>query len=157
MSAARRLALPAALLAALLASAALVPALRAQDAAADIVVAASGLRNDRGSVRCYLFASAGGYPTRPASAVARAVVAPAADRTARCAFPAVAPGEYAVALHHDEDGDGQFDTGIFGIPSEGTAASRDARGSMGPPRYEDARITHGTIETRLEVRMQYVL
>ena len=130
--------------------------LGAQDVGSDIVVSASGLRNDRGTVRCYLFSSAEGYPTRPLSAVARDVVAVTSERTARCTFRGVAPGDYAVALHHDEDGDGLFDTGIFGIPTEGTAASRDARGSLGPPSFADARFTHAGAETRLDVRMQYV-
>lgn len=134
-----------------------VARLHAQDRGADIVVSASGLRHERGNVRCYLFASPEGYPTRPDAAIARVVVAVTSARTARCTFVGVAPGDYAVALHHDEDGDERFDTGIFGIPMEGTAASRDARGSMGPPSFEAARITHGPSETRLEVRMQYVL
>lgn len=63
------------------------------------------------------------------------------------------PGTDAVALHHDDD---RFGTGLFGIPTEGTGASRDARGSMGPPSFEDARVVHGASKLRLAVRMQSV-
>jgi uncharacterized protein (DUF2141 family) len=155
-SLAAALALAALAVPAVLAAQEAAPTPDAPAAGSDIVVSATGLRNDSGSLRCYLFASAEGFPTRPASAIARDVTPLTGGRAGRCAFRNVAPGIYAVAIHHDEDGDGRFDTGIFGIPTEGTAASRDARGSMGPPSFDAARITHGPAPTRLDVRMQYV-
>jgi uncharacterized protein (DUF2141 family) len=32
-----------------------------------------------------------------------------------------------------------LDTGWFGIPKEGYGCSNDAKGNMGPPKYEDAK------------------
>lgn len=123
---------------------------------ASIEVLADGMHSDRGQLRCFLFDRQDGYPTRPATAVARSVVAIAADRTARCRFENVAPGTYALALHHDEDADGEMDTGIFGIPTEGTGASRDARGSMGPPSFRDAAFVHQERPTTLRIHVSYV-
>jgi uncharacterized protein (DUF2141 family) len=123
---------------------------------ATIAVTASDFRSANGNLRCYLFASREGYPTEPRRAAATVVAPIGADRTARCVFEAVAPGTYALALHHDEDADGEMDTGIFGIPTEGTGASRDARGSMGPPSFESAQFVHVERETTLRVRMAYV-
>lgn len=130
--------------------------LAAQDAAPSrIVVDAHGMRSDRGRLRCYLFARAEDFPTHPDRA-ARASIAIVESGRARCTFDGVPNGTYAVALHHDEDGDGAFDTGIFGIPTEGTGASRDARGSMGPPSFADARFDHAGGELRLSIRVGYV-
>ncbi len=121
---------------------------------ARLVVVVSEIRSDRGSVRCTIFASSQGWPSDPARAVAAAAGTPHGGRT-ECVFEGLAPGEYAVAVHHDEDGEGDFDTGIFGIPTEGVGASRDAHGTMGPPSFEDARITLRAGENRTRVHVAY--
>jgi uncharacterized protein (DUF2141 family) len=123
-------------------------------ARARLVVIVSELRNDHGSIRCTLFSSASGFPSDPTRAVARASATPRGGR-GECVFDDLAPGTYAVAVHHDEDGEGDFDTGIFGIPTEGVGASRDARGSMGPPSFDDARIELHAGENRTRVHVTY--
>ncbi len=59
-------------------------------ARARIAVELVELRNDRGRVGCLLFASARGFPTEIARAVARAGSAPA-SRRATCVFDDLAP------------------------------------------------------------------
>ncbi|MDR0756381.1 MAG: DUF2141 domain-containing protein [Tannerella sp.] len=49
----------------------------------------------------------------------------------------VEPGEYAVSVMHDENGNNKLDTGTFGIPTEKTGFSNNARGQMGPPSFKD--------------------
>jgi uncharacterized protein (DUF2141 family) len=49
------------------------------------------------------------------------------------------PGTYAVAVVHDEDGDGRLDARFLGIPKEGIGASNDAQGRFGPARFDAAR------------------
>ncbi len=39
---------------------------------------------------------------------------------------------------HDENGNGKLDKNFIGMPTEGYGASRAARGTMGPPKWEDA-------------------
>ncbi len=56
----------------------------------------------------------------------------------RIFFPSLPIGEYAIAVYHDENGDGSMDTNFIGIPTEGAGASRDAEGNFGPPSFEDA-------------------
>ena len=126
----------------------------AQATTGRLVVDISGLRNDGGRLGCLLFASREGFPSEPTRAVGHASGTPHARR-GRCVFENVTPGTYAVAVHHDEDGDGVFDTGIFGIPLEGVGASRDAHGTMGPPSFEDARIDVPAGETHIAVHMAY--
>jgi len=47
-------------------------------------------------------------------------------------------GTYALAIFHDEDDDGELDKNWLGIPKEPIGFSNDAKGRMGPPRFEDA-------------------
>ena len=49
------------------------------------------------------------------------------------------PGQYAIAIFHDENDNQELDTGLFGIPKEGYGFSNDARGKFGPPSFSDAR------------------
>jgi uncharacterized protein (DUF2141 family) len=126
----------------------------AQPPATRLVVAVSEMRSDHGSVRCMLFSSATGFPSDPSRSVARAAAAPHGGR-AECVFENVTPGTYAVAAHHDEDGEGDFDTGLFGIPTEGVGASRDAHGTMGPPSFADARFDVHAGENRTRIHMTY--
>ncbi|GAC1352345.1 MAG: DUF2141 domain-containing protein [Polyangiales bacterium] len=50
----------------------------------------------------------------------------------------VARGRYAVVVYHDENGNDALDTNLLGIPTEAYGFSRDARGTFGPPSFEDA-------------------
>ena len=56
---------------------------------------------------------------------------------------------------HDEDDDGAMDTGIFGVPKEGWAVSRNASPSMRAPRFDEAVVAHDGSSTTLRLRMQY--
>jgi len=47
-------------------------------------------------------------------------------------------GEYAIAVHHDENGNDEVDTNFLGIPNEDFGASNNAKGFMGPPSFKDA-------------------
>jgi uncharacterized protein (DUF2141 family) len=53
----------------------------------------------------------------------------------------VAPGKYAVSLFHDENDNGKLDTGAFGIPTEKTGFSNNAKGTYGPPKFDDCKFT----------------
>ena len=45
-----------------------------------------------------------------------------------CSFDPIPAGTYAVACFHDENKNGKCDTGLFGIPTEGTEPNApDAR------------------------------
>jgi len=75
---------------------------------------------------------------------------------ARCVFEDVPPGRYAISAIHDEDSEGDFDRGLFGIPTEGWTASNDAHlGRLGPPRFDDALFAFDGRLLRLRARMRY--
>ncbi len=121
---------------------------------ATLTVQVEGLKDDRGKVHASLYASEDGFPTRPEKALRQVDVKIEGGR-ARVVFEGIPPGGYAVAAYHDENGDGKLDTGFLGIPSEGLASSNDAKGFMGPPSFEKARVEVGPGENRIVIRIGY--
>jgi uncharacterized protein (DUF2141 family) len=63
-------------------------------------------------------------------------------------------GEYAVKVFHDENGNGELDKRILGIPAEAYGFSNDARGSMGPPEYEKAAFQLDSAGKKLTIHVQ---
>jgi uncharacterized protein (DUF2141 family) len=114
----------------------------------------SGLRSNSGQVGCTIYGSARGFPTDPSAALQRRWC-PIASAAAACPFDPLPAGAYAVACFHDENGNGELDTGLFGIPTEGTAASNDARGVMGPPSFDKAKFAFAGSASDLPLRMGY--
>jgi uncharacterized protein (DUF2141 family) len=66
-------------------------------------------------------------------------------------------GPCAVAVFHDENGNGKLDMGWFPLPgpTEGTGASNGATGKLGPPSFDDARIDCRAGETVVRVKLAY--
>jgi uncharacterized protein (DUF2141 family) len=129
--------------------------LGAQQPAASLSLVATGLKSDRGALRCALFSArqADAFPTKPAVAQRQRVAIK--ERSAACVFTGLVPGDYAAALYHDEDDNGRLNTNFIGIPNEGMGASRDPKGSFGPPSFEDARFTYGGDVRTLKITMRY--
>jgi uncharacterized protein (DUF2141 family) len=47
-------------------------------------------------------------------------------------------GTYAISLFHDKDENEELNTNWIGMPKEPFGFSNDAKGRMGPPKFEDA-------------------
>lgn len=69
----------------------------------------------------------------------------------------VVPGRYAAQLFHDENGNDRMDRGLFGIPKEGFAFSRDAPIHMSPPKWDEAQFTFPGGTQSMQVKMRYFL
>ncbi|HKP64617.1 MAG TPA: DUF2141 domain-containing protein, partial [Polyangiales bacterium] len=132
-------------------AAAAVPA----NAPGRVVVELLGLTSDAGQVLAALFRNSTGFPEEPQRAQQRKLVK-IKGRRVELAFDNVPPGLFAVSLFHDEDANGKMKTGMFGIPSEGYGFTRDARGSFGPPSFEDARLQLSAGEAKkVTIHMKY--
>lgn len=126
-----------------------------QDSGNVIRVDVSGFRNDKGQAFCALFAPADGFPTDSKRALAR-VRAPIVNGNAVCEFKGVAPGQYAVSVFHDENSNQKMDTNFLGIPKEGVGASNDAKGHMGPPKFDAAAFQYTGGRIALKIKMFYI-
>ncbi|MCB9538518.1 MAG: DUF2141 domain-containing protein [Myxococcales bacterium] len=110
------------------------------------------LRNDRGSLRCGLYAEADNWLEGDPAGNARALIR---HGEATCVFRDVPPGIYAIAALHDEDDDGEMDTNLLGIPEEGHSASKNAQEGELKPDWDDARFEYRGGELHLKARMEY--
>lgn len=54
-------------------------------------------------------------------------------------FKDIPDGIYAISLFHDLNSNGKMDTNFIGIPKEDYACSNNAKGFMGPPKWNDAK------------------
>jgi uncharacterized protein (DUF2141 family) len=113
-------------------------------------------RNDNGVAGCLLFSSAEGFPTDASKAI-KSVGGKIANHHAVCDFADVAPGQYAIAAMHDENSNGKVDTNFLGIPTEGVGASNDAKGFMGPPKFNDAHFEFKGGRLDLAIHIRYLL
>jgi uncharacterized protein (DUF2141 family) len=59
------------------------------------------------------------------------------------AVPGVPKGTWAVLVYQDENGNGELDRNLIGIPKENYGFSRDAAGKFGPPGFDEAAIQVG--------------
>jgi uncharacterized protein (DUF2141 family) len=77
------------------------------------------------------------------------------DKKSRVEFKDVPYGVYAVSGFHDEDSNGKLNTGMFGIPKEGTLTSNNAVEKMGPPKFEDAKFDLKASILKLGIKVKY--
>jgi uncharacterized protein (DUF2141 family) len=142
---------------ALIAAAVLAPAPAAgSTAGVEVVVEVTGLRNTRGTVLACLTEERRRFPSCNDDTLSHRLSAPAST-TLVLRFHDIAPGTYAIALLHDENGNGRADRALSMIPREGFGFSRDAPVRMGPPSFDSAAISVGTSPVRETIRMRYML
>ncbi|CAM4237921.1 DUF2141 domain-containing protein [Gillisia limnaea] len=76
------------------------------------------------------------------------------DKKAIFTFKDIPDGIYAVSVFHDEDDNGELTTNFLGIPKESYGASNNAKGTFGPPKWENAKfeVRNGEI-VKLKIRL----
>lgn len=57
-----------------------------------------------------------------------------------CPIPDLPIGKYALAIFHDENGDGICNLGLFGIPKEGFGFSKNFRPRLRAPDFKDCEL-----------------
>jgi uncharacterized protein (DUF2141 family) len=107
--------------------------------AADLEIIVTGIRDQesQGKVFIGVFNSPDGF-LKDERRYARAAI-PVVGGVARIIFT-LPPGRYAAVVFHDANNNGELDTNAIGIPLEDYGFSRDARGLMSAPSFEDAAL-----------------
>jgi uncharacterized protein (DUF2141 family) len=106
-------------------------------------------------VRICVTADAKHFPGCQDDPAARRMSVPVAQAAA-LRFDDLPSGDYAVALFHDENGNGRIDT-RFGIPAEGVGFSNNPRLMFGPPSFARAAVALTNRTTAETVRLRYFL
>lgn len=125
-------------------------------AASSIKVVVVGLHSNNGEVDCALFGSAEGFPGDSGKAI-KTMTSKIENGQGVCIFSGVAPGDYAVSVFHDENGNGKLDRNFMGMPKEGVGASNDAAGHFGPPKFTDARFSFKGGPQSLTIHVKYLI
>ncbi len=85
---------------------------------------------------------------------ARRLTVPTAE-AAILQFGNLPSGTYALALIHDENGNGKLDT-VFGIPKEGFGFSKNPAIRFGPPSFKSSGFTIVAGRTDESVKIKYL-
>lgn len=56
-------------------------------------------------------------------------------------LPLTKPGDYAIAVYHDKNGNKEFDKGFLGIPKEHFGMSQNPKFGLSSPKYEETVFT----------------
>jgi len=112
-----------------------------------LTVSISGLKNDTGLVQIGLFNSEGTF----LKTIYKGNSAEIKSKAATLTFFNIPKGVYAISAFHDKNKNGKLDMNFMGIPKEDVACSNNAKGFMGPPKYEDAKFTLNK-DTKIEIK-----
>lgn len=105
----------------------------------NIKVIITGLNNNKGKMMIALNNSIENFKNGRKPFVG--VIEKIKNRQVIYTFNNVPFGEYAIKCYHDENGNKRLDKNYFGMPTEQYGFSNNARGSFGPPKYDDAKFT----------------
>lgn len=113
-----------------------------------------GLRSPKGVLRICVTTNPAKFPDCKGdpTAVTRSISA-ASPHLELAGLPT---GDYAIAVIHDENGNGKLDT-FAGIPREGVGFSRNPKLSFGPPRFDSARFPVSGAATPQTIKLKYFL
>ena len=125
-------------------------AVTAPAAAAELTVKLHGIRAQTGVVQVAVVASRDGWDGK--AAPVQADGAPAGGADATFAFKDLPPGQYAVMITHDENGNGKLDTNLMGMPLEGYGFSNNPQ-VMRKPTWDEARFTVSDSDIAIDVEL----
>ncbi len=122
-----------------------------------VTVTVTDLRSAKGVVRACMTTDAKRFPKCAGDPASYRLVVPASNGLATLTFKGVTPGQYAIALLHDENDNGKADRAMGMMPKEGFGFSRDAPVRMAPPKFADAVFPVAHSDLKLTIKMRYML
>jgi len=115
-----------------------------------IDIAVKGIPEKRGKLYVELYDRAGYFRYER---VLNERIVPVTGAAMKVRLEHVPQGRYVVAVSQDANENRALDTGLFGVPTEAYGFSRDARGTFGPPDFEEAAFDFDGKTASLAVRV----
>ncbi|WP_447940693.1 DUF2141 domain-containing protein [Pseudoxanthomonas mexicana] len=119
--------------------------------AAELTVVLQDVRTQTGLIKVALVDSQAGWDGK--ALPVQATGAPPSGEQATFVFKDLKPGAYAVLITHDENGNGQLDTNMMGMPVEGYGFSNNPR-VMRKPTWDEARFELVGEATHIDVALR---
>lgn len=116
----------------------------------------TGLRNRNGQLCFSVFSKSQGFPTKGNQAVQNKCVK-ITSAPLKVAFKSLSPGNYAIAVLHDENNDRQANRNFLGVPTEGFGFSRNPAIVAGPPKFVDSAVAVAGQNTTTQIQLRYLL
>jgi len=107
--------------------------------AADLTVKIDNIKKDTGMVMLNVLASEAQMNGKEQSHSSM-MLQPSADGVGFTLHD-VPAGTWGIQVMHDENGNGELDANMMGIPKEPWAFSNNATGRFGPPKWKDVQFT----------------
>jgi len=111
------------------------------------------LRNQKGEVCVALFESKEGFPNDDTQAICNSCFA--ITQIPMSVSFEVPYGSYSVSILHDENKDGELNTGLMGIPKEGIGFSNDPMIIKGTPSFKTAAFDFAESNDTVEITIKY--
>jgi uncharacterized protein (DUF2141 family) len=111
-----------------------ISSISAQEKTGELIVEIQNLKTDKGKLLVGLYDSKNNW-------LGQSIMGEVSDiknGKAQVTFKDVPYGSYAISSYQDENENNELDAGLFGIPKEPYASSRGAKGTFGPPKWNDA-------------------
>jgi uncharacterized protein (DUF2141 family) len=126
------------------------------EAVSPIEITFNGIKSSSGKIEVAIFdaRAADSFPKSERALKRLSIENTSQEGRLTATLPDLPPGDYALAIFHDEDSDGVFKFGLFGIPREGLAFSNNPKIYFGPPSFDKAKVNVGSIR-RLDIEMKY--
>ena len=121
---------------------------------AEITITVTSVHSDAGDIYARLFNNSEGFPDDDTHAHQTAKVS-SVKGTVKLVFNKIPPGKYAIAIYHDENGNGKMDTNFLGIPKDGYGVSNDAVQHRSKPSFGAAEIDVADVTTDTLIPMHY--
>jgi len=102
-----------------------------------LTVTITGIQNNSGKLMAEVYNSKGKFLKSAYKTTSTSIKA----NTATVIFSDLPKSDYTVMVYHDQNGNGKLDKNFIGMPKEPVACSNNAKGFMGPPKYEDAKFS----------------
>jgi uncharacterized protein (DUF2141 family) len=115
-----------------------------------------GLRNSTGVVGAVIFASPDGWPENTDKSLHHwPTEIPAGKREATAIWENLPPGNYGVAVIHDENRNRKLDRNFIGIPKEGFGFANNPPVGLSAPAYDAAKVHVTCPATEISIHLQY--
>ena len=111
--------------------------IQAQHQTTSIEIQINDISSDKGSIRIGLYNSESNFYKK----LYKSTSIKAKKGSIKVVLDDILIGHYAISLYHDENNNKELDSNFLGIPKEPYGTSNNAKGTFGPPSWEDAKFS----------------
>jgi uncharacterized protein (DUF2141 family) len=119
-----------------------------------MLVHVAGVRSDRGTLVAVLYGDKPDEFLKKGGRMARERV-PARTGGVSICLQTPRPGTYAIAVYHDENGNGKFDRSWTGLPTEGFGVSNNPTPMLRAPTLDESAIQVGSGHKVVNIDLRY--